>query len=180
MEAILQEIIIGLKEFESNYSGKIKGNTAWTLGLKKTFAEIGTKHQYKVCCSGFPGEYDNEWMYDLIWYKDASTKDDLYKPGLSEIPLVMESEWDLDFNAIKYDFEKLLLSNSKAKIMICQCHKNNLEKLKSYFSEAINKFLRRHEDELFLVSILDCDDEIFFGHFTFPETKEPFRLRNGS
>lgn len=180
METIISEILASLKIFEESHSGKIKGNTAWTLGIKEVFAKVGKSKGYEVCCSGFPGVYDNEWLYDLIWYKDDSTKNDVYKPGLMEIPLVLESEWDLDFKEIKYDFEKLLLSNSKLKVMICQCHKSNLGKLKEYFSQAVDRFSRRHSDELFLVSILDCDDEVFFGHYTFPEIKKPSQFGTAS
>ena len=86
--------------------------TDWTGMLKKQVGDLGVALKCLVCASGFEDDFEKEWLYDLVWYENNKDGE------LIDVPLVLEAEWDQDFAGIKYDFEKLLLSRSKYKVMI--------------------------------------------------------------
>lgn len=137
------------------HDNEINGNNNWTLEIKKELAQLGTSKEYKICTSGFQDEYNNEWLYDLVWYSE----DDSNK--LIDVPLVVESEWGSNLEQIKFDFEKLLLANSTNKLMICQCYKHNYEKLTKYFESAIQSYRLNRTGDRYLFAILDIDNEVF-------------------
>lgn len=57
-----------------------------------------------------------EWLYDVIWYKMGD------KDQLRSVILTMESELsDRSINGIRYDFQKLLVSNAPVKVLFCMC-----------------------------------------------------------
>jgi hypothetical protein len=93
---------------------KFKNETEWTINLKEEIGKLGIQYGYSVRASGF----DKEWLYDIVWCK----KD--INGSLTSVSLVVESEWKRSLIEISYDFEKLLLSNSPIKLMICQAYTN--------------------------------------------------------
>mgnify|MGYP001426186354 CR=1 FL=1 len=99
-----------------------KGNRAWTTELKKHLVTLGHKYGWDTC-----PEWDGQclkwgWLYDLVWYKEDAGH-------LSEVGLVMESEWYRGWKPIKYDFEKLLLAKSALKLMIFQTDRDEISGL---------------------------------------------------
>ena len=87
--------------------------------------------------------------------------------------LVVESEWaykrpkdkiDDKHGAIKYDFQKLLLSNAKLKLMIFRVSgktkqdiKQKLIELYNYFNNAIDKYEQMESGEFLFIAF--CDKE---------------------
>lgn len=141
-------------------------DSAWTKAVKQALGKLGVQKGYKICASGI--EYENEWLYDLVWYKEDNDN------FLSSVPLVMESEWDKSFKAIKYDFEKLLLSKSKYKIMIFQATEPKQNTYFQLLEEGIEKF---HADNVSETYVLACFDEIPY-EFKFKVIQKPDRFRD--
>ena len=126
----------------------LKGDKNWTIRIKHLFANYGSLLGYEVCGSGLC-DHHGEWLYDLVWYKNTNE-------GLLEsVPLVVESEWKRNLKDIQYDFEKLLLSNSSLRLMICQTNTNNIYELKQYFSKAVESYKLLKKGDRFLIAILD-------------------------
>ena len=152
----LEQQIISTLDLAVNYlhEHKIYSDKNWTSYFKETLAELGKTHENEICTSGFTDIYNSEWLYDMVWYKNE-------KGYLSEVSLVVESEWGSHINQIKFDFEKLLSSNSIHRLMICQSHSSNLEKLINCFDEAINHYKQNKPGDRYLVAILDKTDEEF-------------------
>jgi hypothetical protein len=117
--------------------------------IKKKVDEINKIIQPFIIEFGLTGhKFSNrEWLYDIHWYRDMPNTH--YMPEILE--LVAESEFDNKrpsdtsngrYSAVKYDFQKLLVSNANLRLMIFSV-KNVNEDLYStnglakYFSEAI-------------------------------------------
>ena len=101
------------------------------------------KHKDKT---GYPKFVNREWLYDLLWYKEDN--DGGYSP--LDFPLIVESEWEKRrredkkgdrHSGIKYDFQKLLLSNTGLRLMVFEISKEeDLNLLSIYFNNAIAKY----------------------------------------
>jgi hypothetical protein len=135
---------------------KITHDGNWTTLFKDRLGELGecSAYKYQICTSGFEGKYEREWLYDLVWYQENDQK------KLIDIPLVVECEWKESLNEIKFDFEKLLLANSRYRLMICQSYQKNKESLKKYFEEAIQCYSLNRKADRYLIAILDKDPKV--------------------
>ncbi|MDA8377653.1 MAG: hypothetical protein M0Z50_11485 [Planctomycetia bacterium] len=111
-----------------------KGDGVWTAAIKRSLIPIGRKRGYNVCTSGFHEECDNEWLFDMTWYRNDPPN------HLRELGLVLESEWNRDPAQIKYDFEKLLIAKSPIKVMVFQDYDDNLPFLWSLLETGIRSF----------------------------------------
>ncbi|MBK8565673.1 MAG: hypothetical protein IPN76_20585 [Saprospiraceae bacterium] len=110
-----------------------------------------------------------EWMYDIHWYKDSLTE--LYMT--TEFPVVIECEWQYSrpgamhktpFSAVKYDFQKLLITNANLKVLIFKSSSLNSKEfieLDSYFNKAINIYPNHIPNSNFLF-ICFIKGEIYF------------------
>lgn len=155
----IEEIISLLEGFEKEaHANNLKGDANWTYEIKKRLMVLGENHQYKTCASGFRDECEPEWLYDMVWYNEEGSGENA---RLINVPLVLESEWNLHFNFIKYDFEKLLVANSPLKVMICQCSEETKQERLDYFKDAIGKYQHRAGDERYLIALLDYETEKF-------------------
>lgn len=127
-----------------------KGDGAWTKQLKKDLVMLGQEYGWDTC-----PEWDGErlkwgWLYDLIWYEEDADG------HVSEIYLVMESEWERGWKAIKYDFEKLLLAKSTLKLMIFQTDSGEIGELFRLLEKGIRAFPRlQSADEIYLLIAYD-------------------------
>jgi len=112
------EVVHALNEI-TDETVKSKGNRDWTLAVKHKLGELGEQNGFSTCASGCRDrEYDAEWLYDLVWYKNNFNDGKGHDRRLTEVPLVMEIEWSPDFLQIRYDFEKLLVANAPIKAMV--------------------------------------------------------------
>jgi len=155
-ENIEKLIELELIKVQVECEGK-KGNKLWTDSVKNHLAELGNSLNYSICGSGLT-DHEREWLYDLVWYKEKNVDENA---RLNEVGLVVECEWDLHFEQIKYDFEKLLLSNSKHRLMICSVSEDRKPWVKNYFKEAIECYEQGHLGDRYLIAILDVDTEEF-------------------
>lgn len=156
----LEEIKNLLYNFEKEaHLNELKGDANWTYEIKKRLAELGRRYEYKTCTSGFKDECDSEWLYDLVWYKEEGEGD---SKTLIDVPLVLESEWNILFPPIKYDFEKLLVANARLKVMICQSNNINKEHRLNYFRDAVAKYQINKNDDVYLIALLDYHTEEFY------------------
>lgn len=141
----------------------------WTETIKIELAKLGEKKGYETCTSTKGKEYEKEWLYDLVWYKENEQR------YLIEVPLVVESEWKKDLKSIKFDFEKLLLAKSPTKLMICQANENDQKIFLDYFQEAINVCPFATKNEEYLISILKLvgNDADGFTFWMFQKGENP-------
>ena len=121
-----------------------RGDAEWTAAIKRALMGLGKKNGYNVC--GFPPECENEWLYDMVWYRGVS-------PGhLREIGMILESEWNRDPYEIRYDFEKLLIAKSPIKVMVFQDYKDNLPQLWSLLETGIRTFKTEPASEKYILA----------------------------
>ena len=149
-ENLIQELQQCIIDCSNNIeSNKILGDYEWTRQIKSFIGRLGISKGYKVCASSHEQDFENEWLYDLVWYKENDTG------FLIDVPLVVESEWKQNLKDIKFDFEKLLLANSGLKLMICNSKEKHKQSILNYFQEAIEfcPFIQISDE--YLVAILD-------------------------
>ena len=148
------------KELEND----IKSNKWITSEIKRSIREIGEK-EFDVA----PDEYENAWLFDLVWYTNKDNH-------LEKVVLALESELsDRSKNGLKYDFEKLLIINSKYKIFICfgegnNKHPQNVNNLITFFEECVNSYSNLNND--FRILILIWEDYQFGNVFPHLITKQ--------
>ena len=116
-----RDIIKKLKEKHDNTPPGKWPNPLATHDVKKDVGEVAREKGYKVRATDFDGPEQSEWLYDLTCLK--FDKDDY----LEDIPLVMESEWKNKYE-IRKDFEKLLVSRAKYRVMVLQVKSDEEEK----------------------------------------------------
>ena len=134
------------------------------------------KPSYQVYANGLSdhltqlngGDFKNtEWLYDLHWYEDGA------EPYTTLcLPLVMECEWNprrkgdpkVPFSGIKYDFQKLLVSNAELRLMIFKVKKlSDLDELDSYFKSNIKNYKHLETGAKFLfVAFYDKDKTFYY------------------
>jgi hypothetical protein len=133
------------------------------------------KKGFKVYANRLPEDCPNvvskkcknrEWLYDLHWYTENKGKKNGYQP--TSLPLVVECEWGMKrkgdttgkpYSAIKYDFQKLLVTNAKLRLMIFKItrgknHKRNSD-LDKYFDKAIKSYRHLEKNPKFLFIAFD-------------------------
>lgn len=89
------------------------GNRESTAKILKSFADLADEFGYWYCPC--PEVGNKEWLYDFMWFKNNEAND-----MLNEVALVLESEWGLYYDEVRYDFEKLLIANAPVKVMVFQ------------------------------------------------------------
>lgn len=152
------EIKNALKAVCEKLNDRKYSDSEWTHNIKKNLAELGEKNNSLICTSGFGSNYNSEWLFDLVWYKEEGTG---HNARLIDVPLVAECEWNMAFKHVRFDFEKLLTSNARLRLMICYSHPNEIDGLKVYFKEAINKYPLLQQGARFLVAILNSHTNEF-------------------
>lgn len=147
---------------ENMVSNPFNKETSWTEEIKNSLAQLGEYKGYDICTATKGKEYQSEWLYDLVWYKEDT------QGFLIDVPLVVESEWGKHLvKDIKFDFEKLLLSRSYLKLMICNCQEKNRDNYLQYFQKAINVCPLVTKGDLYLIAILKLEgnDAVEFEFF---------------
>ena len=95
----------------------------WTKRIKDHLGKLGKELGYTVCCSGSAPECQDygEWLWDLCWlrYEGAAPHE-----TLADIPIAVECEWGTNFDrSILPDFQKLIVSRARLRVMIFQGEK---------------------------------------------------------
>lgn len=147
------EIAAAIIESFNRLPGRLgpgKGDRVWTTQLKEDIGTLGEKYDWTVCAGGFKDRFEGGWLYDLVWYKETNGH-------LSEVYLVLESEWGKHRTHIKYDFEKLLLAKSALKVMVFQTNNQEIEDLFKFLEEGIRAFPLQSTDETYLLMAFNND-----------------------
>lgn len=124
-------------------------NGARTRLIKRRLTILGHDLKYKVYANRLSvtdlaaignNMRNVEWLYDLHWYTESG------KYAVKSMPLVMECEWnnrrgDDALGGLKYDFQKLVVSNSPLRLMVfCVADMAVLETLDLYLDPLIQKY----------------------------------------
>ncbi len=146
---IIQTLAIKTQKF---FNFSVQKRSQRTRLIKVELIKLGHELGFRVYANGLIDTdleevkhnfVNREWLYDLHWYTDV--KD--YMPN--SLPLVMECEWDnkrpkdksnSSYSAVKFDFQKLIVSNASLRLMIFGARQNELNQLGEYFEEAINSY----------------------------------------
>ena len=164
------------------YNSKRRVKTTMVMEL---LTQLGDNNKHKVYSHSLSEDFrqnsnnkfvNREWLYDLVWYKDDLNESYIMKNTL----LVVESEWaykrpkdkiDDKYGAIKYDFQKLLLSNAKLKLMIFRVSgktkqdiKQKLIELYNYFNNAIDKYEQMESGEFLFIAFCDKEKSFYYSY----------------
>ncbi|RVU00282.1 hypothetical protein EOD41_12420 [Mucilaginibacter limnophilus] len=140
-----------------------------TRFIKKELIKLGHHLGYKVYANGLNEQdlkeigvefVNREWLFDIHWYLDA---DNPYT--VRSLPLAVECEWNprrtgdgkTPFSGIKYDFQKLLVTNAECRLMIFTIKNlRELQFLGNYFNEAIQGYMQLPKGSSFLFIAYDA------------------------
>jgi hypothetical protein len=86
-----------------------KTDGGWTRALKNAVGDIGRRRGYEVYAAASKFERNGEWVFDLCWLKMKGNI-------IIDLPLALESEWR-ERDAME-DFEKLLISRARHRVMV--------------------------------------------------------------
>lgn len=119
--------------------------TESTILIKKFFSDLFNKEPRYIIYANRIGKnaYDyvdeeSEYLYDLTVIEQETSN--IHYPFLKRTVLVLESEWG-NLNEILYDFQKLLMSNSKNKVMVFQSyHLEDFEMILNYMKANIEQY----------------------------------------
>lgn len=164
------------------YKSKRGTKTSMVMEL---LTQLGDNNRHKVyshsLSEGFRQKsgdkfVNREWLYDLVWYEDDQKKFYTIKKTL----LTAESEWtyrrpkdtiDDNYGAIKYDFQKLLLSNAELKLMIFRVSgktkqdiKQKLIELYNYFNYAIDQYEQMESGEFLFIAFCDKEKSFYYWY----------------
>jgi len=164
-----------LKIKENFFSFKYNQRSNRTRIIKSELVKLGHNLKYKVYANGLSDEnigngfVNKEWLFDLIWYKEKKDTDYI----LTELLLAMECEWEgirngdlkkIKYGAVKYDFQKLVVSNSKLKLLVFKANCTDLDKLSKYFINAIRSFENTQTESTFIfISFDNSRKKIFYS-----------------
>jgi len=139
--------------------GEDKSNAAWTNIIKGLLGELGQKYGYKTFAGGINNKYQNEWLYDIVWYRRDSEN------YLENVAMVAESEWNMDFESISYDFEKLLVARSGIKLMIFQVKEDDNAKVcVERLCKIVGRFQLLASEESYIFAVFNTTTEDMFAY----------------
>ena len=96
-----------------------------------------------------------EWLYDMVWYESDRGDFD----SLTQVFMVLESEWSRYMWDVKYDFEKLLIAKAPLKVFIAEDLKDG-GVIKMATAE-ISAFKTKEENETYLLALYK-EEELHF------------------
>lgn len=146
--------------------------------IKDRLALIGhNEFNYKVYANGLSpnltqlngGTFKNsEWLFDLHWYVEGKNP-----YTTTRLPLIMECEWQqkrkgdrkVPFSGIKYDFQKLLVSNAEFRLMIFKIkNSNDFNFLSEYFEDNISNYEHLLKNSKFLfIAFYDKEKTFYYS-----------------
>lgn len=154
---IEQEIIASLNTYAKNVYGISSTNKSWTKDIKEILIQLGKGRKYKVCTGSCESADSGEWLYDLMWYQEDT------QSRITDIPLIVESEWDRRFDWIKADFKKLIQGKAAHRLMICQAYQESIPTISKILIEQIESFKYSSTGDRFLIALYNsCKHEFEF------------------
>ena len=120
-------------------------NRAWTRGVKNAIVTVGKRLNHKTAGIGCNSDDGCEWLYDVLWY-------DVDGAFLRDVSLVAESEWG-DLNAIKGDFEKLLVARADHHVMVFESDgAEEIWKIVTHMVTWVRNYRRSERTDRFLLA----------------------------
>lgn len=106
---IEQKVVESLLELDANWQSIGTGSAAWTRAIKNAIGRLGRDRDFEVFGAQCDFENNGEWVFDLAWFE---TDGDV----ALDMTLALESEWDP--RGVLEDFQKLLVSRARYRVMI--------------------------------------------------------------
>jgi hypothetical protein len=151
-QQVEDQIVSALKSIPEQFPNG-GSNPEWTKAILLTIGKLGKKLGYDIC--GLREHFQSAWLFDLCWY--SSTPDG----ELLDMPLALESEWDVKYAGIKYDFEKLLIAKSKFKVLVFQASGQTVAEYYEKFEKGIRAYQGGSVGEVYLLACYDDKKEKF-------------------
>ncbi len=154
---------------------KLEKRPERTRLVKKELVKLGHSLNYKVYANGLSKDdleevnhqfVNREWLFDLHWYTEGKGQ-----YTIESLPLVVECEWNPKrkgestklYGGIKYDFQKLVVSNAVLRVMIFIFKKEEeLITLGNYFEFVINNYHHLKVEDKFLFIAYNADINGFY------------------
>ena len=151
-EQIEDQIELALKAIPGQFPGRAN-DSEWTKAVLLAVGTLGKNLGYDVC--GLREHFEPGWLFDLCWYSC------LADGKLLNLHLALESEWDVKYAAIKYDFEKLLIAKSQFKVLVFQAKGQKAADYIKEFEQGIHAYKGGCLGEIYLLACYDEEDEEF-------------------
>ena len=137
-EQIWVYILTELNNLTSLILDNKQGDTIKTQRVKVTLAKLGHKLNNRVYANKLTddqvleignGFKNTEWLFDIHWYTECEWEKKRPK------------DRSVNFSGIKYDFQKLLMTNALLRVMIFRLSNNEeMYEIEAYFKSAIKCF----------------------------------------
>ena len=150
---VIEKIKATLDQAAENAKAKACMNGGWTYECLHGLVTLGNECDCATCPEG--ATMKGEWLYDLIWYKEAEDAKDIWPKRMSDVVLVAESEWSNWIGDIRYDFQKLVQAKAHIKLLICDGVNDDEYSL---LVKDIELFEHRDPQERYLFAIYDGRD----------------------
>ncbi len=161
LNEIEKSLVIAFENAITEYCAQeIESKSIITQKIEEKFRDLGDQLGFESC----PSSYSNRWLFDLCWYKNNS------EDCLEEVSLVLECELsDRNIRGLKYDFEKILQSNSEHKVFICMTLPKNydnieqasLELIEVVYQKCLNSYKRLEKGTRVLLLFINDYDDVY-------------------
>ena len=126
----------------------------WTFNIFSELTRLGRGYGFKVR-GARPGhdDFDAGWLWDLTWVDIRGwSRKDRADGELVRFPLVLESEWNLNFqDEILWDFQKLLVARADLRMMIFEQNtQQDADQCIKRMKDAIKSFTRTQRGDRYL------------------------------
>ncbi|MGO9606870.1 MAG: hypothetical protein ACLQAT_26350 [Candidatus Binataceae bacterium] len=126
----------------------------WTFNILSELTRLGRGYGFKVRGAKPPkDDFETGWLWDLTWVDIRNWhRPDSADGKLVELPLVLESEWNVRFvDEILWDFQKLLVARAHLRVMIFQqATKQKADQCLESMRDAIKTFSATHTGDRYL------------------------------
>jgi hypothetical protein len=154
-----------LDSFLESRISRSKSNKVWTKAIKKRLGKLGlSKFNSSPCTSVKEKDFEGAWLYDLVWYISKSSRDNTIK----NIPLIVEIEWDMKFNGIRYDFDKLIIGRAELRVLIYQAkNKETIDKFNNELIKRIKSFKYSMKGDRYLFIAFNWEGGVIYKPYKY-------------
>ncbi len=154
MELKIEKILmcVANKAKSDKTSGCAWSDRRWTSEIINGLVILGKNNGYEASARQCNEANCGEWLFDLAWYKYNKNRQ------LENLYLAMESEWG-NKDAIRFDFEKLLVARAKYRLLIFQGIK--IQEILVDLKQRINIFESRQKGDRYLFAGWDKKKQQF-------------------
>jgi len=142
VELEIREAIRALAE-QQNW----RSNREWTAAVIRTVCELGERLGFEPCAKGRKSHVgQGEWLYDAVWLHFGD------EHHVTDVQLILESEWSPDLKDIEDDFLKLLVGRAAHRVMIFeQARSDELNGKFDHLQDQIKHFSQTRVGDRYLL-----------------------------